>query len=110
MENNQGNNRKPRKPEGDRPKNGFITPLLIALALVLAFSWISNTIEKSQYKESTIADFWEARESGHFPGSVNSLIANSPDKMIISLRTISEVEVPYFRHFSFKLLFTCCVR
>ena len=64
MENNQGNNRKPRKPEGDRPKNGFITPLLIALALVLAFSWISNTIEKSQYKESTIADFWEARESG----------------------------------------------
>ena len=29
---------------------------------------------------------------------------------IISLRTISEVEVPYFRHFSFKLLFTCCVR
>ena len=31
-------------------------------------------------------------------------------RSIISLRTISEVEVPYFRHFSFKLLFTCCVR
>lgn len=29
---------------------------------------------------------------------------------IISLRTINEVKVPYFRHFSFKLLFTCCVR
>ena len=64
MEHNHGNNRKPRKPDGDRPKNGYFTPLLIALVLVLAFSWISNTIEKSQYKESTIADFWQAREAG----------------------------------------------
>ena len=62
MEHNQGNNRKPRKPEGDRPKNGFLTPLMIALVLVLAFSWISNMIQKSQYKESTIADFWAVRK------------------------------------------------
>jgi hypothetical protein len=64
MEHNRGNNRKPRKPEGDRPKTGYFTPLMIALVLVLAFSWISNVIEKSQYQEATIADFWEARESG----------------------------------------------
>ena len=64
MEHNRGNDRKPRKPEGDRPKNGFLTPLMIALVLVLAFSWISNFIEKSQYKESTIADFWAAMDAG----------------------------------------------
>ena len=64
MESNRNNDHKPRKPEGDRPKNGYITPLLIALVLVLAFSWISNTIEKSQYKESTISDFWTAVEAG----------------------------------------------
>ena len=64
MEPNRGNNRKPRKPEGDRPKNGYLTPLLIALVLVLAFNWISNMIEKSQYQESSIADFWEVKEAG----------------------------------------------
>ena len=63
MEHNR-NNDKPRKPEGDRPKNGYVTPLLIALVLVLAFSWISNAIEKSQYTEVTISDFWQAREAG----------------------------------------------
>ena len=30
MEHNR-NSDKPKKPEGDRPKNGYITPLLIAL-------------------------------------------------------------------------------
>ena len=64
MEHNRNDHNKPKKPEGDRPKSGYITPLLIALVLVLAFSWISNVIEKSQYKESTIAEFWAAREAG----------------------------------------------
>ena len=65
MEHNRNNDHnKPKKPEGDRPKNGYITPLLIALVLVLAFSWISNVIEKSQYKEATISDFWAAVEAG----------------------------------------------
>ena len=63
MEHNR-NSDKPKKPEGDRPKNGYITPLLIALVLVLAFSWISNVIEKSQYQEATISDFWAAVEAG----------------------------------------------
>ena len=31
-------------------------------------------------------------------------------RMIISLITIKEVKMPYFRHFFIKLLFTCCVR
>ena len=63
MEHNR-NNDKPKKPEGDRPKNGYITPLLIALVLVLIFSWVSNFIEKSQYQEATISDFWAAVEAG----------------------------------------------
>ena len=53
---------KPKRPDGDRPKNGFFTPLMIALVLVLVFSWVMNAVEKSQYKETDITDFWEAME------------------------------------------------
>ncbi len=63
MEPKRDNNQKnPKKPGGDRPKGGYITPLMIALVLVLAFSWVSNMVEKSQYQETTIADFWTAME------------------------------------------------
>ncbi len=63
MESNRGNDHhSPKKPEGDRPRN-YITPLLIALVLVLAFSWISNAVEKSQYTETTISDFLTAKEN-----------------------------------------------
>ena len=63
MEPNRDKNHKnPKKPEGDRPKGGYITPLMIALVLVLIFSWVSNMVEKSQYQETTIADFWTAME------------------------------------------------
>ena len=63
MEPNRDNKHKnPKKPEGDRPKGGYITPLMIALALVLVFSWVSNAVEKSQYQETTISDFWAAME------------------------------------------------
>ena len=65
MEPKRDNNHKnPKKPEGERPKGGYITPLMIALVLVLAFSWISNTVEKSQYTETRWDEFVEAKESG----------------------------------------------
>ena len=49
METNRDKNRKsPKKPDGERPKGGFITPLMIALTLVLVFSWVMNAVEKSQ--------------------------------------------------------------
>lgn len=57
------NNKDPQKPEGDRPKGGYITPLMIALALVLLFSWVSNTVEKSQYTETRWDEFVEAKET-----------------------------------------------
>ena len=63
MEPNRDKNHKnPKKPEGDRPRGGYITPLMIALVLVLAFSWVSNVVEKSQYQETTISEFWTAME------------------------------------------------
>ena len=58
------NNNSPKKPEGDRPKGGYITPLMIALVLVLAFSWISNAVEKSQYTETRWDEFVEAKDNG----------------------------------------------
>ncbi len=63
MEPNRGNDHN-KRPDGDRPKNSYFTPLMIALVLVLVFSWVMNTVEKSQYTETTIADFWEAMEGG----------------------------------------------
>jgi len=65
MEPNRDKNRNsPQKPEGDRPRGGYITPLLIALTLVLVFSWVSNVVEKSQYTETRWDEFVEAKENG----------------------------------------------
>jgi len=65
MEPNRENHHKnPKKPEGDRPRGGYITPLMIALVLVLAFSWISNVVEKSQYTETRWDEFVEAKNNG----------------------------------------------
>ena len=65
MDLNRGNNpNNGKKPEGDRPKGSYFTPLMIALILVLLFSWIMNTVEKSQYTETTMSDFFEAKDSG----------------------------------------------
>ena len=65
MEPNQGNNpNNGKKPGGDRPKGSYFTPLMIALILVLLFSWIMNTVEKSQYTETTLSDFFAAKDAG----------------------------------------------
>ena len=65
MDLNRGNNpNNGKKPEGDRPKGSYFTPLMIALILVLLFSWIMNTVEKSQYTETTMSDFFEAKNAG----------------------------------------------
>ena len=37
---------------------------MIALVLVLLFSWVSNTVEKSQYTETRWDEFVEAKENG----------------------------------------------
>ena len=52
----------PQKPEGNKPK-GYLTPLMIALVLVLVFSWVINTVKKSQYTETRWDEFVEAKES-----------------------------------------------
>ena len=65
MEPNQGNNpNNGKKPGGDRPKGSYFTPLMIALILVLLFSWVMNTVEKSQYTETTLSDFFAAKDAG----------------------------------------------
>ena len=65
MEPNRSNDPKnPKKPGGDRPKGSYFTPLMIALVLVLVFSWIMNTVEKSQYTETTFSQFEEAKLNG----------------------------------------------
>ena len=37
---------------------------MIALILVLVFSWVMNTVEKSQYTETTLSDFFDAKNAG----------------------------------------------
>ncbi len=62
--NRDRNHNDPKKPDGERPKGNYITPLMIALVLVLVFSWVMNTVEKSQYTEATMADFMATMEAG----------------------------------------------
>ncbi len=65
MEPNRGNDpNNGKKPGGDHPKGSYFTPLMIALVLVLLFSWIMNTVEKSQYTETTLSDFFAAKDAG----------------------------------------------
>ena len=65
MEPNRGkDHNKNRRPEGDRPKNNYFTPLMIALVLVLIFSWVMNTVEKSQYTETRWDEFVAVMHAG----------------------------------------------
>ena len=63
MEPNRGNDRNnPQKP--NKPKGYYMTALMIALVLVLLFSWISNAIKSSQYNQTTYSDFVATRDAG----------------------------------------------
>lgn len=65
MDPNRGNDsNNPQKPDGNRPKGSYFTPLMIALALVLVFSWVMNLVESSQYTQTTYSDFLEAKNAG----------------------------------------------
>ncbi len=64
---NERNRKDPRdnkKPEGDKPKTGLWSALIITLALVLLFSWVLNTIEKSQYVKTTYDEFRADMDAG----------------------------------------------
>lgn len=86
---------------------------------------ISTAMVRSQGKAPEVAykeliDFWGEVLDGHIcicahnasfdMAFLKSALERHGYSGNLSWRTISEVEVPYFRHFSFKLLFTCCVR
>ena len=64
MESNRNNpqNKKPN-PQGDNPKKGIGPALIIALALVLLFSWVYNVVRDSQYTAATLSDFFAAKEA-----------------------------------------------
>ena len=65
MDPNRGNDpNKSQKPDGNQPRNNYFTPLMIALALVLVFSWVMNMVESSQYTQTTYSDFLEAKAAG----------------------------------------------
>ncbi|MGN0977213.1 MAG: ATP-dependent zinc metalloprotease FtsH [Faecousia sp.] len=42
----------------------MVTALLITLVIVLLFSWVFNSVEKSQYTETTFSDFLDAMNAG----------------------------------------------
>ena len=65
MESNRNDpkNKKPN-PQGDNPKKGIGPALIIAMALVLLFSWVYNVVRDSQYTAATLSDFFAAKEAG----------------------------------------------
>ena len=65
MESNRNDpkNKNPN-PQGDNPKKGIGPALIIALALVLLFSWVYNTVRNSQYTQTTLSDFYAAKNAG----------------------------------------------
>ena len=63
MENNRKNPRDPKNPDENRSKQIW-TAVIVALGLVLLFSWVYNAISNSQYTQTTLSDFLEAKEAG----------------------------------------------
>ena len=63
MENNRKNPRDSKNPDENRSKQIW-TAVIVALALVLLFSWVYNAISNSQYTQTTLSDFLEAKEAG----------------------------------------------
>ena len=59
--NDQNNNNK--KPGGDKPK-GIFPAIVVALVLVLIFSWVYSYVENSQYTQTKYSDFRAAMEAG----------------------------------------------
>ena len=59
--NDQNNNNK--KPGGDKPR-GIFPAIVVALALVLVFSWIYSYVENSQYTQTKYSDFRAAMDAG----------------------------------------------
>jgi len=59
--NDQNNNNK--KPGGDKPK-GIFPAIVVALVLVLVFSWIYSYVENSQYTQTKYSDFRAAMDAG----------------------------------------------
>ena len=65
MESNRNDPKKNKpNPQGDNPKKGLGPALIIAMALVLLFSWVYNVIRDSQYTSTTLSDFFAAKEAG----------------------------------------------
>ena len=62
-ENRKDPNPNKKPPEGEKSKASVGPAVIIALALVLLFSWVYNAISKSQYNEVTYTDFVIAKES-----------------------------------------------
>ena len=52
-----------RKGDDRRPRNQRLIALVVTLALVLIFSWVYDSVTKSQYRETTFSDFLEAMEN-----------------------------------------------
>ena len=63
MENNRKNPRDPKNPDENRSKQIWMA-VIVALGLVLLFSWVYNAISNSQYTQTTLSDFLEAKEAG----------------------------------------------
>ena len=64
--NDSNKNRDPnRKPDDKKPRSQMLVALVVTLALVLLFSWIYNTVSKSQYTEATYSDFLTEMQAGN---------------------------------------------
>ena len=53
------NNQPPRKPEDKRPKSNILLAIIASIALILVISFVWNTVQKSQYTQTTLSDFYD---------------------------------------------------
>ena len=65
MDQKKNPNKKPPQGDDKQPKNGAWVTMLIALAVVLLFFSLFNTIRDSQYTKTTLSDFFAEKEAGN---------------------------------------------
>ena len=63
MEPNQNNNPKDGKSGGDKRLKRLLLTLIISVAIILLFSSVFNNVSNSQYTETTLSDFLDAKNA-----------------------------------------------
>ena len=64
MEQNHNNQNNTPKNDNNKPKRGFLMPLIFTVVVILGITFLFNSVRNSQYDPKTLDDFLAAKNAG----------------------------------------------